>query len=69
MLYVHKHRATSPRDDECRRAQYDEQGDHGEHDTRGSVDLRTSLQSSLTREGPGGVLAFSRFTLTRAGRV
>jgi len=26
ILYVHKHRATSPRDDECGRAPYDERG-------------------------------------------
>ena len=25
ILYVHKHRAASPRDDECRRAQYDDE--------------------------------------------
>ena len=25
MLYVHKHRATSPRDDECGCAQYDDE--------------------------------------------
>ena len=56
MLYVHKHRTTSPRDDEYRCAQYDEQDDHEEHDTRSSTDLRTSLHiASLTREGPGGV--------------
>ena len=43
MLYVHKHRDTSPRDDECGRAQYDDEGVYEEHDTRGSADLRMSL--------------------------
>ena len=42
MLYVYKHKDTSSTDDECGCAQYDdEQGDHGEHDTRGFTDLRT----------------------------
>ena len=58
MLCVHKHRDTSLRDDKCGCTQYDDEGDHGEHDTKGSTDLRTSLQTtSLTREGPGGVRA------------
>ena len=47
ILYVHKHRATSPRDDECGRAQYDDEcecasarmctneGVHEVHDTMG----------------------------------
>ena len=35
ILYVHKHEDTSPRDDECGRAQYAEQGVHEEHDTMG----------------------------------
>ena len=46
ILYVHKHRATSPRDDECGRAPYDEhecahvrthtdEGVHKAHDTMG----------------------------------
>ena len=29
MLYVHNHRDTSPKDDECGCAQYDEHDDHG----------------------------------------
>ena len=33
MLCVHKHRDTSPIDDEYERAQYDNESDHGEHDT------------------------------------
>ena len=39
MLNVHKPRDTSPRDDECRRAQYDEQGVHRENDTKVSTDV------------------------------
>ena len=39
MFYVHKHRATSPRDDECGHAQYDDDGIHEVHDTKGSADL------------------------------
>ena len=47
ILYVNKHRATSPRDDECGRSQYDDEcecararmrtdeGVHGAHDTMG----------------------------------
>ena len=46
ILYVHKHRAISPRDDECGRAPYDErecaqvgmhtdEGVHEAHDTMG----------------------------------
>ena len=47
ILYVHKHRATFPRDDECERAQYDDEckcararmrtdeGVHEAHDTMG----------------------------------
>ena len=46
ILYVHKHRATSPRDDECGRAPYDErecaqvrmhtdEGVHEVHNTMG----------------------------------
>ena len=55
---MHEHRDTFPGDDECRCAQYDDEGVHGEHDTRGSTDLRMSLQTTpLTREGPGGVRA------------
>ena len=46
MLYVHKHKATFPCDDECRRTQYDDRGFHEAHDTRGSAGLRTSLQIS-----------------------
>ena len=42
-VVVHKHRDTFPRDDECGRAQYVDKGVHGEHDTRGFADLRTSL--------------------------
>ena len=55
MLYVHKHRTTFPRDDECGCAQYDDEGVHEVHDIRGSTDLQTSLQICLTREGLGGV--------------
>ena len=33
ILYVHKHRDTSSRDDECGRSQYDELGVYEEHDT------------------------------------
>ena len=54
MLYVHKHRDTSPRDVECGRAQYDDEGVRAEHDTRGSVDFQTSLQTaSLTERVQG----------------
>ena len=67
ILYVHKHSDTSPRDDECGHAQYDDEGVHGQHDTRGSTALRTLLQSSLTREGLGGVRVPWGFTLTRVG--
>ena len=53
-VVCYKHRNTFPREDECRRAQYDEYGDHGEHDAKGSVDLRNLLQTaSLTRKVQG----------------
>ena len=32
ILYVHKHRATSPRDDECGRAQYDDECEYVQYD-------------------------------------
>ena len=38
ILYVHKHRATSPRDDECECAQvrmHTDEGVHEAHDTMG----------------------------------
>ena len=47
----------SPRDDKCGCTQYDDGSVHEAHDTRGSADLQTSLQISLTREGPRGVRA------------
>ena len=51
-------------DDECTRAQYDDEGVHGQHDTRGSADLRMSLQiASLIRDSLGGVQAVWGFAL------
>ena len=44
--------------DECGRAQYNDESVYGKHDTRGSSDLRTLLQTvSLTRENPRCVRA------------
>ena len=43
MLYVHKHRATSLIDDECGYAQYNDEGVHEAHATRGTTELRRSL--------------------------
>jgi len=51
MLYVHKYSDTSPRDDECKRAQYDEHGDHGEHDTRGFVDTERRYRQLAWKRG------------------
>ena len=69
ILYVHKHRDTSPRDDECERRQYDdececEQYNDEVHDIRGSADLRTSLQISLTRGFRGCASALGIHTRT-----
>ena len=69
MLCVYKHRNTFNRDDEFGREQYDDESDHGKHDSRGSANLRRSLQSSLTREGLGGVRSLWGFTFARVGRV
>ena len=77
ILYVHKHIDTSPRDDECGRApyddececaQYDDEGVHEAHDTRGSLDLRTSLQINLIR-GSKGCASVLGFTLARVSHV
>jgi len=67
ILYVHKHIDTFPRDDEYGCAQYDDEGVHEEHNIWGSADLQTSLQSSLTKEGPGDVRTPWGFTLARVG--
>ena len=48
ILYVHKHRATSPRDDECRCVPYDERGrtqvrmhtDEGVHEVHDTMGFR-----------------------------
>ena len=56
-------------DDEYGCGHYDDNDYYASHDTQGSADLQTSLQTaSSTMMGPEGVNRL-RFTLARVGRV
>ena len=69
MLYVHKHKDTSPETMSPNPYSILMRVFMGSMKLRDSIDLRTSIQISLTREDPGAVQAPQRFTLARVGRV
>ena len=68
MLYVHKHRDTSSKTMSADAHSMMMSVFMGSMTPRGSADLQTSLQISLTGEGPGGVQAPWEFTLACVGR-